>query len=68
MFFCHYGLSVYRWIDGRPVGEDSFIESNDGLRKSVIVADPRLPEGWKKHLAQRVHGLSAGKWDTIIVR
>lgn len=59
---------MFRWINGRPVGVESFIETNDGTRKSVVVADPRLPEGWTKHLTQRTHGLSAGKWDTIIVR
>ncbi|RZC39809.1 PHD finger protein 20, partial [Asbolus verrucosus] len=56
-----------RWEDGNPVGIESTIEAHDGTRKSVIVPDPRLPEGWSKHLAQRTHGASAGKWDTIIV-
>lgn len=55
------------WENGRPVGIESTIESGDGTRKSVIVPDPRLPPGWVKHLAQRVYGASAGKWDTIIV-
>lgn len=55
------------WENGRPVGVDAMIETHDGQRSSVIVADPKLPEGWVKHLVQRIHGTSAGKWDTIIV-
>ncbi|XP_972506.2 PHD finger protein 20 isoform X1 [Tribolium castaneum] len=58
---------VPQWEDGKPVGIDSQIETTDGTRKSIVVPDPRLPEGWTKHLAQRMHGASAGKWDTIIV-
>jgi hypothetical protein len=59
---------INRWEGGKPVGIESSIEAHDGTRKSIIVPDPRLPEGWSKHLAQRTHGASAGKWDTIIVR
>jgi PHD finger protein 20 len=59
---------VPQWEGGKPVGIESSIEAHDGTRKSIIVPDPRLPEGWSKHLAQRTHGASAGKWDTIIVR
>lgn len=55
------------WDNGKPVGIESTIESYDGLRKSVIVPDPRLPTGWVKHLSQRITGNSAGKWDTVIV-
>ncbi|XP_044268334.1 PHD finger protein 20 isoform X2 [Tribolium madens] len=58
---------VPQWEDGKPVGTEAQIETTDGTRKSIIVPDPRLPEGWTKHLAQRMHGASAGKWDTIIV-
>ncbi|XP_018332733.1 PHD finger protein 20 [Agrilus planipennis] len=58
---------VPKWENGKPVGEESSIELNDGARKSVIVVDPRLPPNWVKHLAQRPHGTSAGKWDTVIV-
>lgn len=63
---CVYPL--YSWEDGKPVGIDATIETSDGFRKSVIVADPRLPPGWVKHLARRTSGASAGKWDCIIVR
>ncbi|KAJ3655052.1 hypothetical protein Zmor_014196 [Zophobas morio] len=58
---------VPQWDGGKPVGVESSIDAHDGTRKSIIVPDPRLPEGWTKHLAQRTHGASAGKWDTIIV-
>ncbi|XP_076271046.1 PHD finger protein MBD-R2 [Rhynchophorus ferrugineus] len=53
--------------NGKPVGKDSKIESIDGVRKSVIVPDPRIPSNWERHLAQRSHGTSAGKWDTIFI-
>lgn len=56
-----------RWVDGKPVGTEGSIEVGDGSRKSIIVNDPRLPEGWVKHLSQRTSGMSVGKWDTIIV-
>ncbi|XP_045470389.1 PHD finger protein 20 [Harmonia axyridis] len=51
-----------RWVEGHPVGVESQLEFQDGTKKSVIVPDPRLPEGWAKHLFKR-----SGKWDTIIV-
>ncbi|GJQ67326.1 hypothetical protein Trydic_g8225 [Trypoxylus dichotomus] len=56
-----------KWENGRPVGEDSTIETIDGPRPSVIVPDPRLPPHWVKHLAQRNHGAPAGKWNSFIV-
>ncbi|ENN77255.1 hypothetical protein YQE_06084, partial [Dendroctonus ponderosae] len=56
-----------RWENGKPVGIESTIESVDGLRKSTIVADPRMPPGWTKHLTQRMYGNSIGKWDTVIL-
>ncbi|XP_044752827.1 PHD finger protein 20 isoform X2 [Coccinella septempunctata] len=55
------------WVDGHPVGTDSQLEFQDGTKKTVIVPDPRLPEGWTKHLTKRCQGFNAGKWDTIIV-
>lgn len=61
-------MNEFRWDNGRPIGEESVIETNDGSRKSVIVNDPRLPPGWVKHLVQRSHGVSAGKWDNVIIR
>ncbi|KAF5288026.1 hypothetical protein FQA39_LY15555 [Lamprigera yunnana] len=56
-----------KWENGKPVGIESAIETTDGVRKSTIVSDPRLPPNWAKHLAQRVTGVSAGKWDIVIV-
>ncbi|KAK9711220.1 THAP domain [Popillia japonica] len=56
-----------KWENGRPVGEESTIETIDGPRPSVIVPDPRLPPHWVKHLSQRNHGASAGKWNSFIV-
>nr|XP_023017755.1 PHD finger protein 20 [Leptinotarsa decemlineata] len=56
-----------RWIKGKPVGIEATIETQDGPKTSVIVPDPRLPEGWHKHLLKRTKGTDAGKWDTIIV-
>ncbi|KAL3281097.1 hypothetical protein HHI36_004321 [Cryptolaemus montrouzieri] len=61
------GKWLPRWIDGHPVGIDSQIELHDGLKKSVIVPDPRLPDGWAKHLLRKYQGMMAGKWETIIV-
>ncbi|XP_050306837.1 PHD finger protein 20 isoform X2 [Anthonomus grandis grandis] len=55
------------WQDGKPVGIESAIEGADGLRTSYIVPDPRLPQDWAKHLTQKIHGNSVGKWDTIIM-
>ncbi|KAK9879641.1 hypothetical protein WA026_006706 [Henosepilachna vigintioctopunctata] len=58
---------VPEWIEGHPVGIDSQLEFQDGMKKTVVVPDPRLPEGWAKHLTKRYQGTMAGKWDTIIV-
>ena len=52
------------WIDGEPQGIESFIE---GPRRSIIVADKRLPPGWQKHFTQRKAGSSAGKWDVLFI-
>lgn len=52
------------WKDGEPQGIESFIE---GPRRSIIVADKRLPPGWVKHFTQRKAGSSAGKWDVLFI-
>lgn len=52
------------WKDGEPQGIESFIE---GPRRSIIVADRRLPPGWEKHFTQRKAGTSAGKWDVLFI-
>lgn len=57
-----------RWINGDPIGEESVIDSIDGQRPSVIVADNRLPPGWVKHLSKRMYGNAAGKWDVFILK
>ncbi|XP_046735242.1 PHD finger protein 20-like protein 1 isoform X2 [Diprion similis] len=56
------------WIDGEPQGIESYIvDGNDGPRRSIIVADKRLPSGWQKHFTQRRTGSSAGKWDVLFI-
>nr|CAD7437673.1 unnamed protein product [Timema bartmani] len=51
-----------------PEGDTAYIvESTAGLRRSIIIADPRLPSGWEKHTIQRRSGNSAGKWDVFLV-
>nr|CAH7745712.1 unnamed protein product [Callosobruchus chinensis] len=55
------------WHKGRPVGTDAMLETGDGLRHTVIVPDPRLPEGWAKHILRRNIKGGGVKWDTIIV-
>ncbi|VEN36205.1 unnamed protein product, partial [Callosobruchus maculatus] len=54
------------WHKGRPVGTDAMLETGDGLKHTVIVPDPRLPEGWAKHLLRRNIKGGGVKWDTII--
>ncbi|XP_063224785.1 LOW QUALITY PROTEIN: PHD finger protein 20-like protein 1 [Bacillus rossius redtenbacheri] len=52
----------------QPEGEEAYIvEGVEGLRKSIIVTDERLPPGWSKHTIQRKSGGSAGKWDVFLV-
>lgn len=54
------------WINDSPVGRESYLEFAHGLLNTIIVEDWRLPEGWTKHLYQRI-GNYTGKWDTILV-
>lgn len=59
----------YRWEGDQPVGTPSFIDAADGIKKpSTIVHDPRLPEGWVKHIVKRNTTNYSGKWDVIIVQ
>ncbi|XP_050498431.1 PHD finger protein 20 isoform X2 [Diabrotica virgifera virgifera] len=53
------------WYKGKPVGIESTLKTQDGLKTSYIVPDPRLPEGWNKHILKK-KGFP-GKWDTVIV-
>nr|CAD7427511.1 unnamed protein product [Timema monikensis] len=51
-----------------PEGDTAYVvESTAGLRRSIIIADSRLPSGWAKHTIQRRSGNSAGKWDVFLV-
>lgn len=55
-----------QWVDDQPVGKESFIETGtEGKKPSIIVDDPRLPEGWEKHIAARYS--TVAKWDVILV-
>ncbi|CAH1985147.1 unnamed protein product [Acanthoscelides obtectus] len=55
------------WHKGRPIGTDAMLETSDGIKHTVIVPDPRLPEGWAKHLLRRNIKGGGVRWDTIIV-
>lgn len=50
------------------MGTNGTLETQDGVKDSIIVSDPRLPDGWNKHLLKRTQGQYAGKWDAVIVR
>lgn len=56
-----------KWNKGLPIGTPSTILLNEGIRKTVIVDDPNLPDGWTKHISKKTVGLNAGKWEAIIV-
>ncbi|CAK1548690.1 unnamed protein product [Leptosia nina] len=65
-----------RWVNGEPVGEVHETETEPKFdannkpalpRRTVLVEDKRLPEGWKKIMVRRSLGLSAGKWDVVLV-
>ncbi|XP_038208739.1 PHD finger protein 20-like isoform X2 [Zerene cesonia] len=65
-----------KWVDGEPVGrvQESDAEPKVDVnnkpalpRKSVIVEDKRLPQGWKKMMVRRSLGQSAGKWDVVLI-
>ncbi|XP_065163265.1 PHD finger protein 20 [Atheta coriaria] len=49
--------------NGVPVGTPSQLKSKIGIRDSVIVPDPNLPEKWEKHVLQR----ERGKFFSVIV-
>ncbi|XP_044008198.1 uncharacterized protein LOC122852461 isoform X3 [Aphidius gifuensis] len=56
------------WVDGEPKGVESFtVDGNNGTRRSIIVADKRIPDGWERHFTQRRSGNSAGKWDVLFM-
>ncbi|CAG9859535.1 unnamed protein product [Phyllotreta striolata] len=55
------------WYKNKPIGIESSLQTQDGLKVTYIVPDPRLPPGWNKHLIRRTKGCDPGKWDTIII-
>ncbi|XP_058120413.1 uncharacterized protein LOC131284768 [Anopheles ziemanni] len=53
------------WMNDYPVGEESELDLPGGRVYTVVVPDWRLPEGWVKHIFQRV--TAYGKMDTVLV-
>uniref|UniRef100_A0A2M4A9A7 Putative phd zn-finger n=1 Tax=Anopheles triannulatus TaxID=58253 RepID=A0A2M4A9A7_9DIPT len=53
------------WMNDYPVGESSELDLPGGKVYSVIVPDWRMPEGWLKHIYQRV--TTFGKIDIVLV-
>uniref|UniRef100_A0A182FEZ5 MBD domain-containing protein n=1 Tax=Anopheles albimanus TaxID=7167 RepID=A0A182FEZ5_ANOAL len=53
------------WMNDYPVGESSELDLPGGKVYSVIVPDWRMPEGWQKHIYQRV--TTFGKIDIVLV-
>uniref|UniRef100_A0A8D8NTP0 PHD finger protein 20-like protein 1 n=2 Tax=Culex pipiens TaxID=7175 RepID=A0A8D8NTP0_CULPI len=53
------------WMNDFPVGEEAILEVGNSKLNTVIVADWRLPEGWVKHIYQRITAF--GKMDIILV-
>lgn len=51
------------WIDEIPIGEDSMFEGPHSKIPSIVVKDPRIPEGWVKHIYLR----QSGKWDILFI-
>ncbi|XP_050073620.1 uncharacterized protein LOC126561487 [Anopheles maculipalpis] len=53
------------WMNDYPVGESSEVDLRGGRVYTVIVPDWRLPEGWVKHIFQRI--TTFGKMDILLV-
>ncbi|XP_065082151.1 PHD finger protein 20-like protein 1 [Ochlerotatus camptorhynchus] len=53
------------WMNDFPIGEESTIEVGGVKVYSVIVDDWRLPEGWIKHVYQRI--TAYGKMDVLLI-
>ncbi|XP_058831300.1 uncharacterized protein LOC131689929 [Topomyia yanbarensis] len=53
------------WMNDFPIGEEAIIEVAGVKIHSVIVPDWRLPEGWIKHIYQRI--TAYGKMDVLLV-
>lgn len=56
-----------QWVDDCPVGKLTVADSNVPNTKvrMIEVADRRLPSGWVKYFAERVH--VGSKWDVVVV-
>lgn len=53
------------WMNDFPIGEEAVVEVAGVKVYSVIVSDWRLPEGWVKHVYQRI--TTFGKMDVLLV-
>ncbi|KXJ70890.1 hypothetical protein RP20_CCG022187 [Aedes albopictus] len=53
------------WMNDFPIGDEAVVEVGGVKVHSVIVADWRLPEGWVKHVYQRI--TTFGKMDVLLV-
>ncbi|XP_053665138.1 uncharacterized protein LOC128714287 [Anopheles marshallii] len=53
------------WMNDYPVGEPSEVDLPGGRVYTVIVPDWRMPEGWIKHIFQRI--TTYGKMDVLLV-
>uniref|UniRef100_A0A182NJ64 MBD domain-containing protein n=1 Tax=Anopheles dirus TaxID=7168 RepID=A0A182NJ64_9DIPT len=53
------------WMNDYPVGESSEVDLPGGRVYTVIVPDWRMPEGWVKHIFQRI--TTYGKMDVLLI-
>ncbi|XP_035906255.1 uncharacterized protein LOC118509589 [Anopheles stephensi] len=53
------------WMNDYPVGEPSEVDLPGGRVYTVIVPDWRMPEGWVKHIFQRI--TTYGKMDVLLI-
>uniref|UniRef100_A0A182T685 C2H2-type domain-containing protein n=1 Tax=Anopheles maculatus TaxID=74869 RepID=A0A182T685_9DIPT len=53
------------WMNDYPVGEPSEVDLPGGRVYTVIVPDWRMPEGWVKHIFQRI--TTYGKMDILLI-
>uniref|UniRef100_A0A6E8VPR2 MBD domain-containing protein n=1 Tax=Anopheles coluzzii TaxID=1518534 RepID=A0A6E8VPR2_ANOCL len=53
------------WMNDYPVGESSEVDLPGGRVYTVIVPDWRMPEGWVKHIFQRI--TTYGKMDILLI-
>lgn len=66
---CNFNINFcFRWVQGAPVGTQSTIDTPDGPKPSIIIPDPRIPQGWSKHVFRKSQGPTAVKWEVVIFR